>query len=378
MNAPIESIIVDSFRFIENLQTTARQLCVVTEIVKRLNNKQLPKRLLDEMLIAWSQNEELKNEAYRKSKGKITNNGKKTAALRYYYGLSESLGLTQGFNNVFIDTNISYILLYSLNTENDRESADLLSFQEKVFYLFQLLQTDADGILLCLDQLKGGIGKSQSDLQRSFKNVLNNRLEIKKRLISPSYRHLITNKLRAVNYIWRSPEVYAEHIIAPRYEWLYTLGLVDILRTKGTTKYQLSEIGNTLWQLLPKIDSESGTTDISEIWLNTHFFSIIGQIFSLTHIKYFSDMLPEMQLQLLGDALEKAAKNVKSSVGFRLPLNSTYFFVGMEMLVNQKTIINFNGIKKVLESSFIYNNKTYNQRISGRLSESYITITINK
>jgi hypothetical protein len=375
---PSNQISVDNFRFIVNLQTTARQLSVVTEIVKQLNNKQLPKRFLEEMLIKWSQNEELTNAQYARSKGKITNNGKKTAALRYYYGLAYSLGLTQGFNNVYIDTNISYILLYFLNCQDDNAPNQPISFQEKIFYFFQLLQVDADGIMLCLDQLRNEAVKTQSDLQKSFKSALNIRLEVKSELIASTYRHLITNKLRAVNYVWRSPEVYAEHIIAPRYEWLSTLGFVDILRTKGATKYCLSPIGSILMNLLPKIEDTNSVTDISEEWMETWFFSVIGKVFPVKGIKYFVELQNEFQRELVAESFEKAIKNVKSSVKFRLPLKSTYLFVCMDLLFNKNIIINFSEIKNLLSTSLIFNNKTYNQKISGRASESYITITANK
>jgi len=81
MESTNNHIKVDGFRFINNLHTTARQLFVCTKITDFLSNKQLPKKLLGELLFKWSFEEEEKNTSYKKSKGKLTKNGKETTSL---------------------------------------------------------------------------------------------------------------------------------------------------------------------------------------------------------------------------------------------------------------------------------------------------------
>lgn len=377
MNAEANYTIVDGFRFIENLQTTARQLIVCTEIAKQLNNKQFPKRILEEILIKWSLKEEESNSFYNDSKGKITNDGKKTAALRYYFSLSESLGLTKGFNNVFINTNTSYILLHFLSNQK-KDYSTPISFIEKIFYLFQLLTIDADGILLCIDELKDSQYKNQSQLQKDFKNALNERLLIKSDLASLHHKSTILNKFRAVNYVWKKPEVYAEHIIAPRYEWLYTLGLVNISRESNYTLYSISEKGVDFYNYLPKVGLEHSLIDISDKWIFENVFSLFDLLYLNQNGKKFSLLIRTEQINCLGESMEKAIKYVKSSLSYRLPLYNTYLFVSMDLLINQQVVINFKDIYDSLQRTFIFNDKTYIPKMSGRANESYITITLNK
>ncbi len=366
-------ITIDGFRFIENLQTTARQLIVCTEIAKQLNNRQLPKRILEEMLIKWSLNEEAINQEYKESKGKITKDGGKTAALRYYFSLAESLGLIKGFNNVFIDTNISYTLLYFIEEHKEHYVAKKLC--ENIFYLYQLLNNDADGILLCVDQIAVDNARSQRELQSKFKETLNYRLVTKGDLASPHLKNSIVNKFRAVNYVWKKPEVYAEHIIAPRYEWLSTLGLVKINRGSKFTFYSLTEKGDKFRNACPKIGADILITDISEKWLSSSFFDIASLLYCEQEVVKFGLLPNNTKNQQLGASLERASKFVKSSISYRLPLINSYLFICMDLLVNQNIIINFNDIYESLNPAFTYNLKTYKPKISGRLNESYITIT---
>ena len=328
-------------------------------------------------MVKWSSNEELKNPTYRDSKGKVTNGGKKTAALRYYFALSESLGLTKGFNNVYMNTNISYTLLYFLAAEQS-ENSGTLGLYEKLFYCYQLLNVDADGIMLLLGQLADSEGKTQKSLQSEFKDALNERLVLKGELASTSIKSVINNKFRAINYVWKSPEIYAEHIIAPRYEWLATLELVSIKRGKKFTYYSLSDKGRDFYNLIPTVEGKGSFKDISEKWLSNFFFYLMGNVFydkNRTNYYMLSDEIKDLEL---GRALERASKAVKSSISSKLPLINTYIFICIDLFVNRDIVINFSELYEKLKPGFTYNMKSYLPKVTGRINESYITIALQK
>jgi hypothetical protein len=377
METSLTNITIDGFRFIENLQTTARQLIVCSEIIKQLNNKQLPQKVLEQLLVKWSSNEELKNIIYRNSKGKVTNGGKKTAALRYYFALSESLGLTKGFNNVYMNTNISYTLLYFLTSEQN-DYSDLLQLYEKLFYCYQLLNIDADGIILLMGQLTDSDGKTQKTLQVEFKDALSQRLIVKGELASTNVKYIINNKFRAINYVWRSPEIYAEHIIAPRYEWLASLGLVCIKREKKFTYYSLSDKGWMFYKSIPNIGENGSFKDISERWLSNFFFTLMNNVFDSKERVRYNSLSEDIKDLELGKSLERAGKAVKSSISSRLPLLNTYLFICIDLFVNRNTVIDFSEIFEKLKVGFNYNAKSYSPKVTGRANESYITIALQK
>ena len=111
MELPIKNKQVDGFRFINNLNTTSRQLSICSEIVRQLGGKQLPKELLGKLLYGWSKKLE-EDVDYKSSRGKITQDGKETSALKYYLDLSDSLGLITHLNSFYTNTRLSYILLH--------------------------------------------------------------------------------------------------------------------------------------------------------------------------------------------------------------------------------------------------------------------------
>ena len=366
---------IDEFSFIDNLQTTVRQLGVFSAIIVHLNNKQLPKKILEQLLIAWSAEEEERNLKYKNDKGKITENGLKTAALGYYIQISTSLGFTTRFNNVYMNTKMSQTFLYFLLNKNDH--SERLSVCEKIFYLYMLLENDADGMLLCLSQLINSSPKKQSLLQTQFKEAMSARLLSKMEISPQTIKTKISVKYRAINFIWKKSKKYAEHIIAPRYEWLSNLELVEIKRDLKDTLYSLSEKGKTLYSLIPDFNAE-GLKDINKKWINNSFFSVCNIIFNNDKSLIYSNLTIEKQNLEIGESLFNATKAVKSSLSFKLPVKETFLFIGLDLLINKNILINFIDIQNKLKNNFIYNSRRYLLKLAGRPNEGYITITLEK
>lgn len=366
---------VDNFLFVDNLQTTVRQLKVFSAIIKHLNNKQLPKKILEQLVVAWSSEEEILNPNYKNGKGKATENGLKTAALGYYIQISTSLGFTCRFNDVYMNTKISQTFLYFLLLPS-QHSNNLTTF-EKIFYLYMILQVDADGIILCLSQLFNSPHKKQSQLQTEFKDKMSNRLQ-KKMDVSPnSIKVKIAAKYRTINFIWKKSKKYSEHIIAPRLEWLSELNLVNIKREQKDTIYSLSEMGTWFFSSLPSIDSK-GLKDVTQKWINNHFFSTCNFIFNSEIAETYRHLSSQKQEEIIGEALLNAIKAVKSSLSFKLPVKETFLFIGMDLLVNKNIVINIVDIQDKLKSKFSYKGKMYLLKIAARSNEGYITVTLQK
>lgn len=366
---------VDDFLFIDNLQTTVRQLSVFSQIIIALNNKQLPKKVLEQLLITWSISEEKINNIYNKGKGKITQNGRKTAALGYYLQISTFLGLTTRFNDVYMNTKMSQTFLYFLN-QKDNKSADL-GLGEKLFFLFKLFSSDADGIILCLSMLNNGKEKKQRVLQEEFKEGMNQRLLSKMDLAKSIVKNKIANKYRTINFTWKNANSYAEHIIAPRLEWLFSLGLVKINRINKDTLYSLTENGMKLYNLLPNLRS-AGIKDFNQEWLYSKYFNDVAEVYNVSNSRNFFDLKIESQQKELGESLERALKAVKSSLSFKLPIIEAYLFISLDLLLNAGIVINFIDIEEKLKRDFSYNSKQYLLKIAGRQNEGYITTTIKK
>lgn len=364
---------VDSFRFINHLHTTVRQLFICSEVVLQLNEKQLPKDLLLKLLYKWSKEQESINEIYKNSKGKLTDKGKETSAVNHYLDLCNSLGLVTHLNGFYSNKRLSRILLYFINKDCKRFE---ITIQEKLFYLFQLLSIDADGILLVLSLLENVANKNQIELQKEFKDALNKRLLSKQELASQIIKTSIGEKYRTINFIWKRPEKYAEHILIPRCEWLSSIGLLSIEKKGSSTIYSLTGAGINFYSNIPLLSNSSLTRDINEHWMNQQIFTLFDTVFPDSRVRY-KDLEHNKAKECLGFALKKASTIVKTSNTFRIPLFDTLVFICLYLFIEKKIIINFSNIYEELKGKFSFENKQYLLKEAGRINEGYITtITI--
>jgi len=365
---------VDKFRFIKNLHTTSRQLYICSEIVRQLNNRQLPKELLSKILFEWSKNEERVNNNYKNSKGKLTENGTPTTSLNYYLDLCESLGLITNINTFYTSTRFSYLLNHLIPHKSVFRQE--ITFNERLFYNFQLLTVDADGILLVLSLLANNDSKSQIDLQRQFKNMFNGRLIAKQEFASKIIKASISEKYRTINFIWKKPEKYSEHILIPRCEWLSSLGLLSIKKEKNYTIYSMTEKGKVFYKNIPSIMPDDSIKDITDYWLFNKIFSIFDQIFPEADRISYNMLEEDDKNEVLGNSLNNALNTVKASSPFHIPLFDSSLFICMELFLRRKIVINFSDIFEKLALGFNYGNKQFLMKEGGRINESYITTRI--
>jgi predicted house-cleaning noncanonical NTP pyrophosphatase (MazG superfamily) len=356
----------DDFRFILHLHTTSRQLYVCSELIKILGVAQLPKSVVDNKIINWSITEEQINQTYNKSRGKLTENGKKTTALSHYFQLCESFGLIISFNQIYSNSRIGNVL-FNLSSINSKVGK--LHQIELNFYLFQLLKIDADGLFLILDFLAEFEEINQKKLQQNFKRLLNSRLLAKQPHASATVKIIINERFRAINYIWKSAEKYAEHLLIPRCEWLITIGILEQRREKSSTLYKFTEIGKEFYDKIPMITDS--LKDINEDWLYSNYFSLLNNLDKKKTREDFSNFSTEKQIEELGKYLEITFSDIKSSSSFRLPIYESLLYTCLKMF-DVDIVINFKDIIATLELGITYKNKNYRLKNNGRLNESYI------
>ncbi len=358
---------VDGLRFIDHLHTTARQLYVCSEVVTIIGTKQVPLAILSQLISAWSTKEEKKNLDYKKSKGKLTEGVKSTTALQHYVALCKSLGLISGLNNFYTNTRLAYLLIHFISKMGKERKG--INEYEKCFYFFQLMNVDADGILLLLHLLENG-SKNQSELQQHFKEELNKRLDAKKDIAPANVKETIREKYRVVNVVWKKPEKYAEHVLIPRCSWLETLGIIQIERKGSSAVYSLSQVGREFLDSIPKL-SEGTTRDITEGWLFSNFFGTISRIY-LNGAKAYTGLIEEEKKSILAHSLNEALIVIKTSTPSKISLFDTLLFVCISTMVEKRIFIEFSEIVQEIEKGIYIGGKQFILNEVGRINESYI------
>lgn len=320
-------------------------------------------------MVDWSIKMSQSNDFYNNRKGKLTEAEKATTAFSHYLNLCESLNLVTSLNSIYACTRLTEILL-SLESEKDGKT---LSIHQKIFFLYQLLTLDADGILLVLQMLKSSPnGLSQKELQKEFKASFNLRLTIKQDKSKDRVRSLISEQYRLLNYSWQNPEKYSEHLLVPRCEWLVELNLIKVVKARGTNNYSLNEIGSLFFDSVPREE----VSDINESWLRNHLFKSFDRIYSGQR-ELFQNLSTKAKNDRLGSSLVKFKNVVKLSNTFRYPLTDSLLFISMHNF-SDNVIIEFEDILAELRLGFIYNGSQYSLNETGRANESYISIQLER
>jgi len=369
----MKSIVVDNLRFIHSTHTLVRCLGILSKYVKTIGSNQTPKEILKQQLIHWSAELEGKSEEYKNHNGKLTNKKKPTTAFNKYVDLLEGLGLVTSFGHVLSNTRLGSLL--SLFTKGKDDFDFPLNFQEKLFFLYLLIQKDADVIVVILQTLNKAVGPvNQAYMQMGFETSIEDRLQLKEKFATIQAKQMIREKLRVIQYEWTKPEVYSEHIIAPRLEWLADLGLVEMRKQAGNTLYNISGKGEIFYKSLDDLQGYE-MKDINEDWLIHKAFACFAvTLLDRSTISYWGNIsLPERK-SIMKNYLLQTYKLFSTGGAMRMALYPSMLYISMKLLAEKGIVIEFKEIADELKETLTIDDKSFIIRPSPRLTEAYISV----
>lgn len=374
----MQNLIVDNLREIDNSHTTVRRLDIASQCIKRIGDRRVPVEIIKKELIAWNIELNSYDPDYKDKKGKLVEGeeNKPTTAFPKYITIIREMGLISQIGHTVSLTRTGYVL-YQLIKEKEQFDYYLNSY-EKLFYLFNLFSKDADYLLLALDTIncyKDGI--NQKDAQDKFKTNLENRLSNKLKIATNQARIKIAEKLRVVRHQWRKAEVYSEHILAPRFEWLTDLGILSTDKIKGSTIYRITPTGKLLMDKLPKF-SDFDIHDINEEWLRNYAFKNFVTLLSIEDIKNWTEIDPHLQNEYLGAALDESYQLFSGGRALRIALSPFVLYTCINFMVEKKVLVEINDIINKLKARFLYKDRIYNAFVAARQNEGYVSIKINR
>lgn len=366
-------IVLDGFRFVDNVHTQVRSLVICSQFIKTIGEKQLPKNLLKQLLIKWSIELENTSEVYRGQNGRLTENRKPTTAFERYLKFIVELGFATSHKDIIMNTRIGSLLSLMVADRCDNEF--YLSNKEKLFYLYFLFAKDADGIVLSMDLLNSlGESATQSELMKKFENFFKERLRLKQEFATSKAQVGIGDKYRSIEYKWSNPQKYAEHIIVPRLEWLADLGIVLIRKVRGKTIYTLTPEGKRLHHFLIKLP-QFPHNDINEDWLSgSAMKSFCNLIFKNIEIIHWTSLSVIGRRHKLQDLLEKAYKIFSTGGAMRMALYPSTLYVVINLACDTNVLVELEELELELAKSIQINNKIFSLRQAARPTEAYIAI----
>lgn len=290
----------------------------------------------------------LKQHKNQKGDVKITKTGN---SANPYVELAISLGLIRKTAGAYEagKTGKVYNILKDKVDKSDTNPFILSEF-DTTFFFELLLKEDYWFLYAILEQAAIHPNIFYKDLKKDFKQIL---LEQIKQFIDETQtdnsKKVLPLKIieRRIND-WKKPEVYMEHVLMPRLNWLYDMNFIDL---KSDLSFQLTEIGNrllfnlTIWNdiALHRIVSPTAYVD-------NYFMKMIDFSFNLQKQKYTKEADDDF-LKCLEDSFLLFKTIAPNRITFSLFANYT-----KQMLFwNHSVMVDTEAIKRAFELKRIPN-----------------------
>ena len=366
-----------SYRAIKEPSTLIRRLRYVSQILRIVGERPLNDEVLAAKLRDWSKtySDDLKNYKYNTGAAHSMKKKRMTLLASNYLDLAVKFGLLSEISNVYQLTRIGRVLLNLLNEASDEElNLFCLHQDERIFYIYQILQQDADILLTVVHMLQSLENPTHKNLQKNFQQAFLDRLKAK---ISTSSQEHITRRLHdrqvEITTEWKKPEGYAAYILPSRLHWLLDLGLLDSRKEKNNFVYELTEVGQKLIKTFLTL-KDSNIPDVTNSWFNTQFFSKVSPlIISVPNYQQWKNVEDKVRqeactkyLPTAFDKFQRTGSIPKISATQGMIYLCIHFATELHLLTNMQELIQWFQKPRILE------NYKYEARISARENESYL------
>lgn len=384
--------VLDKVRLI-NTNTQTRYIPLLGKILKEISIELRPLTIIKSRVHNWSKGQFEKDVKYRNSTGILHKYDSKkniveTTAFGHYIALLDSLGLITKVNDFVRCTKLGTLYLKLLESQNKSENYDCEV--TKLFFQYWFLSYDADGLVAIIQTIKGDFDwlisvtnsvhfdkiVSDSYLRNNIDRILEYRFMEKSKYSNSTTKLSIEKKLAEIkkeiiinkrkNIKLSAP---AKHFIPPRLAWLVYWNLIEI----DKKKYKLTNFGLYFYESLPKLPV-SITKDITERWLQNRLFRLLPKMNNI-ETKDFDKLEVEEQDQKLSILLSELYE-WQNDGALRLSYYATYLYICFRCLFDNITVT-FLMLNDKFKDGFTFENKSFYLKLSPRLNESYITITIH-
>lgn len=365
-----------SYRAIKEPNSLVRRLRYLSQILRLVEGHPLNKDVLAIKLRDWSSMHAKHLENYRYNTGAAHSSQKTRMTLlaANYLDLADKFGLVSKISDVYQLTRTGRVLLNLLNDHpNEESNLFYLHEDERIFYIYQILQQDADILLSIVNMIQSPENASLKNLQKGFQQAFLNRLKAK---ISTSSQEYITNQLhdRQIEIMteWKNPTGYAAYIIPPRLHWLLDLGLLDSNTEKNSFIYQLTDVGQKLIETFPKL-KDSSIPDVPDSWFNTDFFSkVCPLIIPDSDFRQWQNIDDKVRQKVCEKYIPAVFNKFQKTNIPKISLTQGVMYLCIRLATELHILTNIGELIEWFQKPRIFKNYKYEARISARENESYL------
>ncbi|KAA6336915.1 hypothetical protein EZS27_014957 [termite gut metagenome] len=287
-------------------------------------------------------------QSYKNKKGNviITKTGN---SANPYIELAVSLGLIHKSAGVFEIGKIGKVYnILKKRIDNIDTSPFVLSKFDTTFFLELLLKEDYWFLYAILEQTAINPTIAYKHLKKEFKNILLKQIAqfIDEAQENNGQKVLPLKMIERRINDWKKPEVYMEHVLMPRLNWLYDMELIDL---KNDLSFCLTSAGKKLIYNLATWNDIALHRLVSPVsYIDSYFMKMINFVFDFQKVRCTQEMDKVFE-QCIEDSFLLFRTLAPNRVTFSLCSNYTKQI----MFWNNKGIVDTENIKKVFEKEQI-------------------------
>lgn len=365
-----------SYREIVVSNSLVRRLRYLSQILQFVGARPLNEDVLVAKLIGWSNTYAKNLENYKYTPATIHSLKKKGSTLlsTSYLDTAVKFGLLSKISNIYQLTRTGRVLFSLLNDKPNKElNSFCLDQDERIFYIYQILQQDADVLLTIVNTIQSPENSSLKNLKKKFQKTFLER--IKTKILASSQEHII-NRLHdrqiEVTTEWKKPESYAAYIVPPRLHWLLDLGLLDSHKEKNSFIYQLTDVGQKLIETFPKL-KDSNMPDVPDSWFNTDFFSkVCPLIIPDSDFRQWENIDDKVRQKVCEKYIPAAFNKFQKTNIPKISLTQGVMYLCIRLATELHILTNIGELIEWFQKPRIFKNYKYEARISARENESYL------
>jgi hypothetical protein len=263
-----------------------------------------------------------------------------------YIELAVSLGLIHKAAGVYEVGKIGkvYNILKDKFDEQDMNPFVFSKF-DITFFLELLLKEDYWFLYAILEQAAINPSIAYKNLKKEFKQILLEQIgQFIDEVQNGNYsKQVLPLKIieRRIN-AWKKPEVYMEHVLMPRLNWLYDMELIDL---KNDLSFQLTETGTKLLYNLAVWNDIALHKIVSPLaYIDNYFLQMINFVFDAQKQKYTKEIDAEFD-KCLNDSFLLFKTLAPNRVTFSL----FAYYTKQVLFWNNVGIVDTENIKKLFE-----------------------------
>ena len=329
-----------------------------------IEHPQIPISRLNNRFEQLCQQFEDYRKTYKNTKGNVIVT-KKGSSAEPYIELAQKFGLIiKGANVYRLGKNgKSYIALNHHPAMLGKDPFTLNDF-DKYYFGELILREDCWFIYTILEQALVNPTASFKKLKYIFKDLLLHQIDVYIEDANAT-RVSSTDKLQLVKRQisqWEKPEVYMEHILMPRLNWLYDLNYIEL---NNDLSFCLTKTGERLlFHLSSWNDSSLKKTCSSGAFLEKYYMKMINDIYGLERKDWRMS-----NISLLEKYLEKGFSMFKTLAPNRITYSMFVSYLKYSLLIIDKEVIDEEDIRKIFESNIV---PSYILKIQVQYEEGYI------